>query len=66
MLPATRLGERESLELNVAFFVKVVMGQTEYAINYRAEAPMSKDRPLEFHLPGAPSLRATSRSGQDV
>lgn len=66
MLPAVRLGDGENPESNIASFTKAAKGETEYTINCRAETPMSKDRQLELHLPGASSLRAASRSGQDV
>ena len=64
--PATGLGKGESPELNIASTVKVEQDKTDWIQNHRAEISMSKDRLLEFHLPGASSLRATSQSGQDV
>ena len=66
MFPAARLGERESLELNIASLSKAVKNRTIQRINCQAETSMSKDILLELHLLGASFLRAATRIGQVV
>lgn len=54
VFPATGLGKREILELNIAFLHKDKTGQNRIClVACRADSPMNKAILLKSHLPGA-------------